>query len=170
ADRGFGPPWALGRPRSASGLLVGESDGEKYFLLAMQPPERIESAAIVPREYIFVVDVSRSMNGFPLDTAKTLMRNLLGGLRAVDRFDILSFSGGSELLSAASLPADGANVRRASEFMDAMASGGGTNLLPSLKRALALPRTNTSRIVVVVTDGFVDDERASFELVPRSRG
>ena len=170
ADRDAVIRWTVEGPTIESGMLVGESDGEEYFLLAVEPPARVQEAALVPREYVFVVDVSGSMNGFPLDTAKTLMRNLLGGLRPSDRFDILSFSGGSRLLAASPLPADAANVKRASQFMDGMTSGGGTNLLPSLERALALPRSDASRIVVVITDGFVDVERESFELVRRSLG
>ena len=33
---------------------------------------------------MFLLDVSGSMHGFPLDTAKALMRNLLGELRPTD--------------------------------------------------------------------------------------
>ena len=33
------------------------------------------------------------MNGFPLDTAKELMRNLLGRLRPTDYFNVVLFSG-----------------------------------------------------------------------------
>jgi Ca-activated chloride channel homolog len=53
-----------------SGLLVFEGVRENFFLLTVQPPERIAARDIPPREYIFVLDVSGSMNGFPLDTAK----------------------------------------------------------------------------------------------------
>src|SRR5262245_33901525 len=98
------------------------------------------------------------------------MRNLLAGLRPIDQFDILSFSGGSERFAASSLRADAANLRRATDFMERMNAGGGTELLPSLKRALALPRADASRIVVVITDGFVAVEKEAFELVRRSLG
>jgi Ca-activated chloride channel family protein len=169
-NRDFILRWQLEGSAIEGGLLLGESQGEKYFLLAMEPPARVETQAIVPREYIFVVDVSGSMSGFPLDTAKSLMRGLLSGLRPIDRFDILSFAGGSQLYAPTSQPADADNLHAAAEFMEKMEGGGGTELLPSLKRALALPRMNTSRIVVLITDGFVDVEKESFELVRGSLG
>jgi len=43
----------------------------------VQPPERVTPRVIPAREYVFVVDVSGSMNGFPLKTAKTLLESLL---------------------------------------------------------------------------------------------
>ena len=67
---------------------------------------------IPPREYVFIVDVSGSMNGFPLDTTKALMRELLGRLRPTDRFNVLLFSGGSRLFAAASVDADKDEHRR----------------------------------------------------------
>src|SRR5262245_60986241 len=48
-----------------SGLMIFESPQENFFLLTIQPPERIATADIPPREYIFVLDVSGSMHGFP---------------------------------------------------------------------------------------------------------
>ena len=60
------------------------------------------TAAQIPgREYIFLLDVSGSMHGFPLDTAKTLMRNLLGKLRPTDTFNIVLFSGAAHVRSHA---------------------------------------------------------------------
>ena len=39
-------------------------------MLMVQPPERVSAEDIPSREYIFVLDVSGSMFGYPLDTAK----------------------------------------------------------------------------------------------------
>lgn len=154
-----------------SGLLLEPGEKENYFLFMMQPPARVESRTLVPREYIFVVDVSGSMNGFPLDVSKKLMQHLLDGLRPQDRFNILSFSGGSALLSTRSLPATPANVNQAMEFMKSWEGGGGTELLPALRQAEALPRgAYTSRTVVVITDGYVDVEKETFALIRDSLG
>jgi Ca-activated chloride channel family protein len=56
-----------------SGLLLYEGQEENFFLLMVQPPQRVQPAEIPPRKYIFVVDISGSMNGFPLNTAKKAM-------------------------------------------------------------------------------------------------
>src|SRR5262249_59590933 len=93
-----------------SGLLLYPGTTENFFLLMVQPPSRMTPAQIPAREYIFVLDVSGSMYGFPLDTAKTLMRELIGGLRPTDTFNVLLFSGGSRLFSPRSLPATPPNL------------------------------------------------------------
>ena len=83
---------------------------------AAAAPPRAEQ--IPPREYVFMVDVSGSMHGFPLDTAKALMRDLLGKLRPTDRFNVLLFSGGSRLFSDTSVAADKDNIDAAIAFID----------------------------------------------------
>ncbi|HTG32111.1 MAG TPA: VIT domain-containing protein [Thermoanaerobaculia bacterium] len=139
---------------------------ENFFLLMVQPPRRVEPRQIPPREYIFVLDVSGSMNGFPLDTAKTLMRELIGGLRPRDSFNIILFAGGSRLLAPRSLPATAKNVQEAIAEIEREQGGGGTELGAALDQAMALPETKgVSRSTIVVTDGLIDAEAAVFEQI-----
>ncbi|HUT51901.1 MAG TPA: TonB family protein [bacterium] len=149
-----------------SGLLLYQGDKENFFLLMMQPPARVTDADIPPREYIFIVDVSGSMHGFPLDISKKLLSDLIGNLRSTDTFNVILFAGGSSVMSEKSLAATDENVARAINMIDNQQGGGGTELLPALKRALALPRTRgVSRTVVIATDGYVDVEKESFDLI-----
>jgi Ca-activated chloride channel family protein len=157
--------------RIQSGLLLHEGEKENFFLLMMQPPKRITTADIPGREYIFIVDVSGSMHGFPLDISKKLMANLLGGLRPTDRFNVLLFAGGSSLLAEASLPATAENIRKAVSHIENQTGGGGTEILPALKRALALKQgENESRTVIIATDGYVTVEEEVFDLIRSSLG
>ncbi|HEX6904663.1 MAG TPA: VIT domain-containing protein [Thermoanaerobaculia bacterium] len=149
-----------------TGLLLYPGEKENFFLLMVQPPQRLAPRQIPPREYIFVLDVSGSMHGFPLDTAKTLMRELIGGLRPTDRFNVILFSGGSRLLAPESLAATPANVQHAVNVIESEAGGGGTELGEALDRALALPgNQGVSRTTIVVTDGFIDAEADVFERI-----
>lgn len=158
--------YRLAGSRIESGLLLQDGPGEKYFLLTVEPPERADAADVPPREVVFIVDVSGSMHGFPLDTAKALIRDLAGGLRPTDSFDVILFSGAHRTLSPRSIPATRENVRRATALVDAEQGGGGTELLPALREAMALPRTaGTSRSFVVVTDGGIAEEKAMFQYV-----
>lgn len=68
--------------------LYPEGDGG-YFLLQVEPPARVVEADVPPREYIFVVDVSGSMGGAPLDIARELMRDLLQALNERDYLNVL---------------------------------------------------------------------------------
>jgi Ca-activated chloride channel family protein len=153
------------------GLLTRAEKGENFFLLMVQPPQRVTKSLIPAREYIFIVDVSGSMYGFPLEVSKTLLRNLISNLRPTDYFNVLLFAGGNTVMAEQSLAATDGNIARALRVIDNQQGGGGTELLPALRRALALPRTKgTSRTVVAVTDGYVSVEVEAFDLIRQSLG
>ena len=177
-NRDFVLRYRLAGDKIESGLLLweGQGDGggrkENFFALMMEPPARPQAAQIPPREYIFLLDVSGSMYGFPLDTAKALMRKLLTNLRPTDTFDVALFSGAARVLSpSGSLPA------RKDEIANAIAEierqrGGGTELMGGLEMAYGIPRRsqNVSRTVVVVTDGFVGVEAQAFRFIRERLG
>lgn len=156
----------------ASGLLLSEpQEGEGFFLLTVDPPKRVEPKLVPPRDYLFVVDVSGSMAGFPLETAKRVLVELARTLKPTDTFNILFFSGGSQTLAPRSLPATAHNLERGLKMLSDLPGGGGTELLPALGEAFALPKTpGLSRTVLVVTDGYVTVEREALELISRHLG
>ncbi|MBK6746004.1 VIT and VWA domain-containing protein [Ottowia sp.] len=154
-----------------SGVLMQRGEKENFFLAMVQPPQAVPAARINPRDYVFVVDISGSMHGFPLDTAKALMRELLGGLKAGDTFNVLLFSGSNRFLAPRSVPATPANVEAAMRTIERMGGGGSTELLPALRRVYAEPKpADLARTVVVVTDGYVTVESEAFALVRRHLG
>ena len=170
-NRDFILKYQLAGGKIESGLLLHEGERENFFLLMLQPPKRVTTGQIPPREYIFIVDVSGSMFGFPLEISKKLLKDLIGNLRATDRFNVLLFSGGSSLMSEQSLPASSENIRRAIDVIERQKGGGGTELLPALKRALSLPRSEGwSRSVVIATDGYVTVEEEVFDLMRKTLG
>ncbi|NLI29875.1 MAG: TonB family protein [Nitrospiraceae bacterium] len=154
-----------------TGLLLSKGEKENFFLLMLQPPKHVNADQMPGREYIFIVDVSGSMHGFPLDISKKLMQNLLGNLRPTDTFNLLLFSGGSSVLANQSLPATPSNIAQAVQLIERQRGGGGTELLPALQRALALPKTKGySRTVVIATDGYVGVETEAFDLIRKNLG
>ena len=170
-NRDFILRYRLAGGRIQSGLLLSEGDQENFFLLMMQPPKRVIPEQVPGREYIFVVDVSGSMHGFPLEISKTLLKNLIGRLRPADRFNVLLFSGGSSVLAEQSLPAGQENIDRAIRLIDRQQGGGGTELLPALKRALSLEKPEGySRTLVIATDGYVTVEEEVFDLIRKNIG
>jgi len=164
--------YTLSGGKIETGLLLYPGQEENFFMLMMEPPARVKSEAVLPREYIFIVDVSGSMHGFPLDTAKALMKNVITDLRPQDFLNVLLFESGSAVLSpTGSLPASKANKEKALAFIHSQPGGGGTNIVPALTTALALPRTQgVSRIVAVATDGYVDVEPRVFQLIRDNLG
>ena len=170
-NRDFILRYRLDGDRIQSGLLLYEGEKEKFFLLMMQPPKRVAQEQIPGREYIFIVDVSGSMFGFPLEISKKLVSNLIGNLRPTDKFNVLLFSGGSSVMSEESAPATAENIQRALFLIDRQKGGGGTELLPALERALKLKKPeNYSRTVVIATDGYVTVEEEVFDLMRKNLG
>jgi Ca-activated chloride channel family protein len=163
--------YRLDGDRIRSGLLLYEGERENFFLLMMQPPRRMAQKEIPGREYIFIVDVSGSMHGFPLDISKKLLKNLIGNLRLTDRFNVLLFSGGSSVMSEQFLPATPENIQKAVNLIEREQGGGGTELLPAFRRALALEKAEgSSRTIVIATDGYVTVEEEVFDLIRNNLG
>jgi Ca-activated chloride channel family protein len=170
-NRDFVLKYQLSGGKIESGLLLYQGEKENFFLLMLQPPKRVNVSQIPPREYIFIVDVSGSMHGFPLEISKKLLKDLIGNLRLSDKFNVLLFSGGSSLMSEQSLSATSENITHAINLIDRQRGGGGTELLPALKRALSLPKSEgSSRTIVIATDGFVTVEEEVFDLMQKNLG
>jgi Ca-activated chloride channel family protein len=165
--------YRLAGDKIETGLLLyqetgSERPGEKFFALLMEPPRRPSDAEIPPREYIFLLDVSGSMHGFPLDTTKALMRELLSRLRPTDHFNLALFSGANYVWSpSGSKPANEKNIREGLDVILHQSGGGGTELMGGLQAAYAIPslQRGTSRTVVVVTDGYVGVEAQAFRFI-----
>jgi Ca-activated chloride channel family protein len=169
-DRDFVLRYRLADDKIETGLLLSPRlpDGDGFFALMMEPPQRPTLAQIPAREFVFLLDVSGSMMGFPLDTAKALMRKLLGQLRPTDEFNLSLFSGTSYVMSpSGSIPATPDNVARAIGLVERQRGGGGTELMGGLEASYRIPRRsdNVSRTVVVITDGYVGVEAQAFRFI-----
>lgn len=169
-NRDFILQYRLAGDRTESGLVLyrgpDEDGAENFFLAMVEPPAAVPARQINPRDYIFVVDISGSMHGYPLNTAKVLLKDLIGGLRPSDTFNVMLFSGSSRMLSPASVPATRANIDQAIRTINEMGGGGSTEIVPALKRVAALPKAEeVSRSVIFITDGYVSVEAEVFRLI-----
>ncbi|MBW2246750.1 MAG: VWA domain-containing protein [Deltaproteobacteria bacterium] len=168
-NRDFIVNYRLAGKTIESGLMLYSGEDENFFLLMVQPPEQVKPADIPPREYIFVVDISGSMNGFPLNTAKKLLKNLIENLKASDKFNVVLFAGGSRVMAPASVPASGENIHSAIRLIDGQKGGGGTELSLALKKALSLPADQAySRTILIITDGYIAAEKDVFHLIQQN--
>lgn len=154
-----------------SGLLLHRGSKENFFLLMAQPPMQVAPQDMPPREFVFIMDVSGSQNGFPLEISKELMKEMVQGLRPQDRFNVMVFEFSSALWRAESQAATPENLRDALAFVKAQQAGGGTELASAMKRALDLPRMkDISRTFVVSTDGFIAADDRIFDLIREHLG
>jgi Ca-activated chloride channel family protein len=172
-NKDFVLQFRLSGDKIESGVMLYEQAQEKFFVLMMEPPRKPAPSQIPPREYIFLLDVSGSMEGFPLDTAKAVMKPLLGSLRYGDYFNVVFFAGGSWKLSKKSVPASWWNVKKAMKAISKQHGGGGTELMEGLETAYGIPEVaskGVSRTVVVVTDGYVGVEAKAFKFIRENLG
>ena len=66
--------------------------------MILQPPAKVATDDITPKELVFVLDTSGSMMGFPIEKAKESMKAALAGLNPRDTFNLITFSGDTYVL------------------------------------------------------------------------
>jgi Ca-activated chloride channel family protein len=140
-------------------LLTHRSDKGGFFTLILQPPDRVTAQDVTPKELVFVLDTSGSMQGFPIEKAKETMKLALDSLYPSDTFNLITFAGDTRILFPKPVPATRANLNRAQAFLRASTGEGGTEMMTAIKAALA-PSDDQShvRIVCFMTDGYVGND------------
>ena len=113
----------------------------------------------LPRNIVFVIDVSGSMHGQKLADAKTAFTNIIGSLSPQDYFAVHTFSDqGTESVGGPALAINEAKAG-AIEFVTGLDADGGTNINDALLDGLArIDEMNdlypeSVPIVVMLTDG-----------------
>src|SRR5882724_10302420 len=114
---------------------------------------------LTPKELVFVLDTSGSMQGFPLDKAKEVIRMALSNLNPQDTFNLITFSGDTEILFPKPVPSTPDNIARAQGFLESRSSNGGTEMMKAIRAALdPSDAQDHIRIVCFMTDGEVGND------------
>jgi Ca-activated chloride channel homolog len=130
-----------------------------FFTLILQPPERVAAADIAPKELVFVLDTSGSMEGFPIEKAKETMKLALDNLYPEDTFNLITFSGDTHILFPQPVRATRENLLLAQRFLAYRRGSGGTEMMKAIRAALATSdEQDHVRIVCFMTDGYVGDD------------
>jgi len=141
-------------------LLTHRSDKGGFFTLILQPPDRVTAQDVTPKELVFVLDTSGSMQGFPIEKAKETMKLALDNLYPSDTFNLITFAGDTRILFPKPVPATRANLNKAQAFLHASTGEGGTEMMTAIKAALDPSDDDQShvRIVCFMTDGYVGND------------
>ena len=146
-------------------ILTHADKSGGYFTLILQPPDRPQEKALVPRQLIFVVDTSGSMWGFPLDMAKKTVQRALDNLRKDETFNLITFSGATRVLFPEPVPATPENVAKAKEVLAGAYGSGGTEMMSAIRTALGDDagadkpmEADPIRVVCFMTDGYVGND------------
>ena len=152
-------------------VLAHTDQRGKFFTLVLQPPKRVRKQLIVPKEIIFVIDKSGSMNGFPIETAKQAMRLCIQGLHENDTFNLMTFSGGVGFCFEKPVPNTDQNRQQALQFLGTLQGSGGTEMMKAINACLAgQDDPERIRVVCFMTDGYVGNDMAIIDAVGRNAG
>ena len=166
ADRDFVLQWT---PKAASEVVASvfsEKRGNDHYMSLMLMPPQLEAMALVPREVVFVLDVSGSMAGTSILQAKGAISLALSRLKRADRFNIIVFNNNASALFSKSMPADARHISTAQSYVDGLKAEGGTEMREALLLALdGSSRHELLRQVVFLTDGAVANESELFTLI-----
>ncbi|XP_015256703.1 PREDICTED: inter-alpha-trypsin inhibitor heavy chain H6 [Cyprinodon variegatus] len=120
---------------------------------------------VVPKDIIFVIDISGSMIGTKIKQTKQAMNTILGDLREGDHFNIITFSDKVHTWKKGrTVRATRQNVREAKEFVRRIIAEGWTNINAALLSAAQLVNPSSSAsssrlasqrvpLVIFLTDG-----------------
>jgi Ca-activated chloride channel family protein len=159
-NRDFVLRYRLAADRVRAALATHQDASGGYFALLIHPPEKLADVPRSPREMIFVVDCSGSMNGRPLEVAKRALEKCLKRLEPDDTFQILRFSDRVSAMGPAPVAATPENVRRGLQYAASLSTDGGTEMQEVVRVALAYPvAPGRFRIVSFMTDGFIGNDR-----------
>ena len=173
ADRDFELVWSpepSHQPQTA--VFTEQHEGYEYALVSVLPPE-LDSLGqqLLPRDVVFILDVSGSMSGTSIEQAKASLIQALARLKPQDRFNIIWFNDRTERLYPRTKPATTESIQYAGMIINKLDANGGTMMHPALALALnEQPEFSRVRQIIFLTDGNVDNEQELFGLISKQLG
>jgi Ca-activated chloride channel family protein len=154
-----------------SDIFAHHDERGGFFTLMVYPPEDLKNIRRAPMEMVFVLDCSGSMNGVPIEIAKSAIERAVKKLQPGDTFQIIRFSVDASRLSEAPVPATPENIRKGLAYLKSLDGHGGTQMIEGIKAALDFPRDpQRQRVVSFMTDGYIGNEGEIFYEVSQRIG
>lgn len=170
-NRDFVLQWSIAGKETQFGVLAHKGEKGGFFTLMMQPPLEPSDAQVTPREITFILDVSGSMNGIPIEMSKNIVNQTLDRMRPDDIFNIFTFANGNAQLWQTPQPNTSQNIVDGKNFINSLQGSGGTEMLAGVERALkAQHDPKYLQMFVFLTDGFVGNENEILRVVKEERG
>ena len=170
-DRDFELSWTPVVHGQPAAVLFRESTdaGEHVLLMFMPPQER--GTLRTSREVIFIIDTSGSMSGSSIEQAREALLTGLKTLLPTDRFNLIQFNSTHDCLFDVPVAATADNISTARRYVMGLRAEGGTEMLPALTAAFAMPRSPEHlRQVLFITDGAVSNESELMYVIRQGLG
>ncbi|CAI5786510.1 inter-alpha-trypsin inhibitor heavy chain H2 [Podarcis lilfordi] len=138
---------------------AGELEIFNGYFIHYFAPENLDP---LPKNILFVIDVSGSMWGLKMRQTVEAMRTILGELRSADQFSVVDFNHNVRCWRDQLVRASRSETEAAKKYIEGIHPNGGTNINDALLRAifilneatsLGLLDPNSVSMIVLVSDG-----------------
>ena len=152
-----------------------EAHDATFALVTLFPPlgaPKDQLPPRVPRDVLFLIDTSGSMNGESIGQAQTGLLRCLDMLQPEDMFTIVRFASDYSAFAPDLRPATADSLEAARSYVRTLRADGGTEMQNALDYTLSIPseRQNALRLVVFLTDGDVGNEDSLMRLLNAKLG
>ncbi|HYE04076.1 MAG TPA: VIT domain-containing protein [Planctomycetota bacterium] len=169
ADRDVVVDWSFagGQPQASALVHRPAYDEDGYVLVQLEPAALVaELGEEQARDLCFLIDVSGSMGGAPLEQARQAMRALIGAARPDDRMQVVVFASAAQRTFPGYVTADAAHVAEALAAIGSMQAGGGTQMMAGFDAVAADPvDAERVRLVVLLSDGYIGNDAEIVRMV-----
>ncbi len=156
-------------------VVTTDTPEAAFALVTVFPPLGVPAEKLpprVPRDVLFLIDTSGSMEGESIGQAQAGLLRCLDMLKPEDTFTVVRFSDEYSAFAPELRPVTPERLDAARGYIRSLHAGGGTEMQAALDYTLSIPgeREDALRLVVFLTDGDVGNEDSLMRLLGAKLG
>ena len=169
-ERDFELVWAPIANLKPELAVFTQQKNDDHYLMVMAAPVKKSTLTMpkTPREVIFIIDSSGSMQGSSMKQAKQALIEAISRLGKQDRFNIIDFDNKFTPLFTEAMPAIHINKNSGIQFTKGLDADGGTEPLEAIKYAFTSRKQHEHKLlrqIIFLTDGQVSNEHEIIDTV-----
>ncbi|MFA6223699.1 MAG: VIT and VWA domain-containing protein [Desulfomonilaceae bacterium] len=169
-NRDFVLSYLVASDQIKSGVLAHKDGEDGYVMMVVIPPKRVSREQTAPREMIFIIDVSGSQQGLPLEKAKETVNYIIDRMNPNDTFNVIDFNDTTRMLFPSPKENTPETRAKALQYVKSLKGSGGTRMISAIWEALnTKPAENRLRVVTFMTDGLVGNDFEVISMVKKLR-